>query len=209
MTQTERTKTRDPLKDLEEALNKAVGEELRRVREGTGLSRVHFSMRLPSRIGDRTLLAYEHGLRMMTLARLVELADALCVDPATIFRRGLQRARINVANMTLDVELNELIKDCESGSAKFRSLRIWARNALNENPAGVATIEVAAVRSIAQFIGCPQQKLAEYLARFTPPPFAPTYDEPEPARLPLGASVSRRVQRRSDSQARPGPAGTT
>jgi hypothetical protein len=33
--------------------------------------------RLLSKIGDRTLLAYEHGLRQLTMLRLLELSQGL------------------------------------------------------------------------------------------------------------------------------------
>jgi hypothetical protein len=46
-------------RDVRKYVSKAVGEELRRARDGRDLSRARFVERLPSGIGDRTLLAYE------------------------------------------------------------------------------------------------------------------------------------------------------
>jgi len=155
---------------LETAVTKAVGEELRRVREARGWSRAQFVKRLPSRIGDRTLLAYEHGIRQLTLCRLTELTVGLEVDPATIVTRGLQRARLHLDHLTMHVDLSALLNHDGAGGVKFRPMIQWARNALNENPDGVAEIDANVVRNLALFAGCSHQELAKYLSQFTPPP---------------------------------------
>lgn len=155
---------------LETAITKAVGEELRRVREARGWSRAQFVKRLPSGIGDRTLLAYEHGLRQLNLSRLTELTVSLNVDPATVVARGLQRARLHLDRLTLHVDLRALLDHDGAGRGKFRPMNQWARNALNENPDGVTEIDARVVRNLALFTGCTHHELAEYLAQFTPPP---------------------------------------
>lgn len=157
-----------PPGDLETAITEAVGEELRRVREARGWSRADFVKRLPSGIGDRTLLAYEHGLRHLTLSRLFELAQGLEVDVIAVLRRGVQRARLYLENLALDVDLRALLDDSSSGRSAFRPMAQWARNTLNENPDGVAEIEPTVVRNLALFIGCAHTDLADYLAQFTP-----------------------------------------
>jgi ribosome-binding protein aMBF1 (putative translation factor) len=50
-----------PGEATEKVISRAIGEELRRAREATGWSRLQLVSRLPSGIGDRTLLSYEHG----------------------------------------------------------------------------------------------------------------------------------------------------
>lgn len=144
---------------------KAVGEELRRVREARGWTRLEVVESLPSGIGDRTLLSYEHGVRQMTLSRFAELSWALEVDPPTMFARGLQRARVLVQNLTLEVDLRALLRD---ERATFQPLKQWARNVLNDHPGGFIQVEPAVVRNLASFIGCGNRELAEHLARFTP-----------------------------------------
>lgn len=144
---------------------KAVGEELRRAREARGWSRLEVVESLPSRIGDRTLLSYEHGVRQMTLSRFAELSWVLEVDPPTMFARGLQRARVLVQNLTLEVDLRALLRD---ERATFQPLKQWARNVLNDHPGGVVQVEPAVVRNLASFIGCGNRELAEHFARFTP-----------------------------------------
>jgi transcriptional regulator with XRE-family HTH domain len=148
-----------------DAIARAVGEELRRVREARGWSRMQLVGLLPSGIGERTLLSYEHGARQLTLFRLAELCWALDVDAPSVFARGLQRARLLVENLTLAVDLRTLLADERT---KFRPLAQWTRNTLNEHPCGVVEVEPVVVRHLAAFIGCTQEELAEHLARFLP-----------------------------------------
>lgn len=147
------------------AIARALGEELRRTREVHGWSRAQFCRRLPSRIGDRTLLAYEHGLRQLTVLRLVELCDGLKADPATVLARGLQRAKLHLECLTLHVDLRELVRD---ERVRFRPLRQWARNRSNECPDGIARIDASGVRELVAFLGCERHELVSYLSRFTP-----------------------------------------
>src|SRR5690349_10328107 len=85
--------------------SRMLGEELRCAREALGWSRLQLVARLPSGIGERTLLSYEHGTRHLTALRLVELCYALGVDAPTLLRRALQRARIHIENLPLQVQL--------------------------------------------------------------------------------------------------------
>lgn len=74
---------------LGDVITRAAGEDVRRAREARGLSRLQFVALLPSGIGERSLLAYERGLRQLTLMRLAELCWALELDVPTVFARGL------------------------------------------------------------------------------------------------------------------------
>jgi transcriptional regulator with XRE-family HTH domain len=148
-----------------EAIARAVGDELRRVRERRGLSRLELVGTLPSGIGDRTVLSYEHGKRQMTLYRLAEMSWALDVDASKVFARGLQRARLLTETLTLAVDLRALLRD---DRVQFRVLAQWARNMLNDNPSGVVEVEPEVVRHLASFIGCKPSELAAHFARFLP-----------------------------------------
>jgi transcriptional regulator with XRE-family HTH domain len=150
------------------AFAKAVGEQLQRAREAHGWSRLHMVQRMPSGIGERTLLAYEHGLRQLTLIRLAELAHILEIDAPAVYARGLQQTELYLKNLTLQVDLNALLDDKRKGRAMFRPLRQWVRNTLNEHPDGVVEIDPAAVKHLALFMGCSHHELAQHLARFTP-----------------------------------------
>ena len=162
--------TDDEAEDFEHAINAAIGAELRRERDARGITRGVLSERLPSRIGDRALLSIENGKVIIKLLRLVEVANEIGADPADLLRRGLQRAHITMANMTLDVDLHDLADRSKDGPMQFRSLRQWALNALNENRDGVMAVETAGVRNLALYLGCPQRALADYLRGFTPSP---------------------------------------
>jgi hypothetical protein len=121
--------------------------------------------RLPSGIGDRTLLSYEHGTRHLTVLRFIELGRAMMVNAPTLLARGLQRAQVYVEHLTLTVDLRALLCD---DNAKFRPMVQWARNSLSEHPDGIAEVEPVVVRNLALFVGCHPRDLADYLARFTP-----------------------------------------
>jgi hypothetical protein len=150
---------------MENEVSRAVGEELRRTREVRGWSRAQLVARLPSGIGDRTLLSYEHGTRHLTFLRFVEICWALGVDGPTMARRALQRAQIRLAALTLQVDLNTLLAD---PGDTYRPMIQWARNMLNEHPGGILEVEPVVVKNLAWFVGCTQRELTSYLARFLP-----------------------------------------
>ncbi len=147
------------------AVSVAVGEELRRTREAKGLSRAQFVARLPSGIGERTLLAYEHGLRHLTIIRLLELCYDLEVVAPTLLNVALQKARIHLANLVLQVDLRALVDD---RSVTYRPMVQWAKNKLNKCPDGIAELTPSVVAELAVFMGHEHQDLATYLAKFLP-----------------------------------------
>jgi transcriptional regulator with XRE-family HTH domain len=149
----------------ERAISRAVGEELRRAREAKGWSRAQLVGMLPSGIGDRTLLSYEHGTRHLTVLRLVELCRALGVAAPSLLNQALQRARIHLQNLVLQIDLRQLLAD---NSDTYRPMSQWARNKLAENPDGVVELAPSSVRELAAFVGCQHRGLANYLARFIP-----------------------------------------
>lgn len=149
----------------EKTISRAIGEELRRAREAQGWSRGHLVSRLPSGIGDRTLLSYEHGTRHLTVLRFIELCRALEVAAPTLLNQALQRARIHLQNLMLQIDLRDLLND---RNEKFRPMHQWAKNKLNESPTGVVELPPSSVRELATFVGCSYQDLAGYLSRFIP-----------------------------------------
>jgi transcriptional regulator with XRE-family HTH domain len=154
-----------PAEITEKVISRAIGEELRRAREATGWSRLQLVSRLPSGIGDRTLLSYEHGTRHLTVLRFIEICRALGFAAPTLLTQALQRARIHLSNLVLCIDLRFLLND---KSDKFRPMHQWARNKLNENPDGVVELPPSSVRELATFVGCGYLELANYLARFVP-----------------------------------------
>lgn len=150
---------------FEKPIRKALGAELRHAREAKGWSRAQFVARLPSGIGERTLLSYEHGTRAFTVPRLIELSAGFGVGAPLLLGRALQQTHIYMDILPLRVDLRALLDD--KGSA-FRSMAQWARNKFNECPEGIVEVAPVVVRELATFIGCAHLDLANYLARFIP-----------------------------------------
>lgn len=144
---------------------KAIGGELRQAREVNDWSRAQFVERLPSGIGDRTILSYEHGTRDLTLLRYLELCQGLGVEAPYLLGRALQQAQILLENLSLAVDLRALLAD---NRPKFRPMVQWARNSLNRNTGGVAEVVPASVIELADFLGCAHDELRVYLAGFVP-----------------------------------------
>lgn len=149
----------------DKVISRAIGEQIWRTREEAQLSRLQLAERLPSGIGDRTLLSYEHGTRHLTVLRWIEISHALEADAPRLLALGLQRARIHLENMALVVDLRMLLQEQND---KFRPMLQWAQNALNVHPGGIVEVEPAVVRNLALFIGCDYMDLATYLARLAP-----------------------------------------
>lgn len=152
----------------EKAIARAIGEELRRAREANGWSRRYLVARLPSGIGDRTLLSYEHGTRHLTLLRFIELCRALGVAAPALLNQALQRAHIHLQNLVLQIDLCQLLNDRND---QFLPMVQWAHNKLIEYPEGVVELPPSSVRELATFLGCPYHELANYLANYPPEPF--------------------------------------
>jgi transcriptional regulator with XRE-family HTH domain len=159
-------------------VSRAFGAELRQARELQGWSRVQVVQYMPSGIGDRTLLSYEHGTRLISAVRLIEVCRVLGADPPSLVREALQRARVSLTNLNLRIDLRAVVKD---PSEKYRPMRQWAINCLNDHPSGVIEVEPVAIRHLASFVGCQYLELANYLARFIPDsPEAPGEEEDTP-----------------------------
>jgi hypothetical protein len=89
-----RTTVPDAGQDVtDKAFARILGQEIRRAREARGRSRVQLVERLPSGIGDRTLLSYEQGLRQLSVIRFVEISRALGVAASDLPARALEKAR--------------------------------------------------------------------------------------------------------------------
>ena len=149
----------------EKAISRAVGEELRRAREANGWARGYLVTRLPSGIGVRTLLSYEHGTRHLTLLRFLEVCRALGVAAPLLLNRALQRARIHLENLVLRVDVRQVVSQRDE---RFLPMVMWAHNKLVRHPGGIVELEPSAVVELADILGCSQSDLANYLARFVP-----------------------------------------
>jgi transcriptional regulator with XRE-family HTH domain len=151
-------------KVTDRAFARILGQEIRRVRESRGWTRAQLVDRLPSGIGDRTLLSYEHGFRYLTVVRFVEICRALDIAASEVLRRASEKAS-DLRAFSLKVSLDAVIRDKQDG---FEPVRLWAKNRLKEDD---STSEVllapVTVREMAAVLGFSHGTLATYLAEFT------------------------------------------
>lgn len=143
-------------------LAKILGQELRQLREAKGWSRVDLVRRLPSRIGDRTLLSYEHGVRGLSVNRLIEICRVLGVGAGEFLDRVVEKAR-DLRAFSFRVDLRAVLRDQR---AEFESVRFWATTRLDEGDTSV-TLAPVTVREMAAVLGISHTTLAAYLVEFT------------------------------------------
>jgi transcriptional regulator with XRE-family HTH domain len=144
-------------------LAKVLGQELRVARESRGWSRTELVGKLPSGIGDRTLLSYEHGIRTLSVARFIEICRALGVAASEILDRTLEKAR-DLRAFSLKVDLRAVLRD---DRAELEPVRQWATNRLREDPTSEVLLAPVAVRELAVVFGFTHATLAAYLVEFT------------------------------------------
>lgn len=148
----------------DKVLARALGEEIRIAREANGWTRLQMVERLPSQIGDRTLLSYEHGLRHLTVIRLIELCRELGEEAPAMLNRALRRAH-ELRTVSLKVDLDAVRRDQRS---EFAPVRRWAIKKLRDDPdSAKIKLPPSAVRELAGLLGYSQFTLADYLARFS------------------------------------------
>jgi transcriptional regulator with XRE-family HTH domain len=152
---------------LDDALSRALGEELRRARDMVGLSRAELVKRTPSEINARTYATYEHGTRLCTVARFVEICAALGVSAPDVLGLALQRAKIHVRTMGIQVDLRALVRD---RSVELTPLQGWAANRLAAYPSesGVARLTAEVLQELAVCFGVTKLDLIRVLSVFAP-----------------------------------------
>jgi transcriptional regulator with XRE-family HTH domain len=146
------------------ALAQILGQELRRAREAGGWTRAELVGKLPSGIGDRALLSYEHGTRTLSVVRFIELCRALGVAATEILDSALEKAR-DVRTFSIKVDLRAILRDKR---AELTEVRRWASNRLKEDPNAEVLLAPVAVREMAAVFGISHAELAGYLVEFTP-----------------------------------------
>jgi transcriptional regulator with XRE-family HTH domain len=170
-------------------IRRAVGTELRQARERCGWSRNQLSSRLPSGVGERTILAYELGSRNLQMVRFVELCQVLSVSASGLLTIALQRARINLNNIVLLVDLGALLDD---HSTRARPLHPWARNKIHRQGTRIAHVSPTTVDELADCCGYDRQALGDYLATFVPAKHPPLEDAPDEIAIRDAVHTTRR-----------------
>ena len=150
------------------SVNRAIGDELRRVRDDLGWTRGEVVGRMSSDISVQTLANYENGLRPCTVPRLVEICEALEVPTPALVALALQRISVEPGTDTFQIDLRAVVN--AKDSSDYSSLRRWAKNRLKYDPdgSGVARLERAALEEMATFFDLPLTDFLRYLRRFIP-----------------------------------------
>ena len=147
----------------DKAFARILGHEIRRAREARGWTRLQLVARLPSGIGDRTLLSYEHGVRYLTVVRFREICRVLDVSASEILHRAGEIAQ-DLRAHSIKISLPAVLRD---ERVEFEPVRLWARNRLRDEPyAEVLLLASVTVRELAMALGFSHGELAAYLAEF-------------------------------------------
>lgn len=142
----------------------ATGFELRAVREDLGWSRDYVAQRLPDQLGERTILSYEHGTRVMSLTRFVEYSQTLDVDPPALLSFALGRIG-SVTAFTLRVYTEDIALDL---TPEFDKAQSWARRRACQYPnEAVVDLNPTAVRELAVVFEYDFVELSRYFYRFS------------------------------------------
>lgn len=150
-----------PLSDR--AFAKVLGREIRRAREARSWTRDQLADQLPSGIGDRALLSYEHGLRFPSVPRFAEICRVLGVAGSEVLRRAEVESG-DLSRHAVTVNMWAVQKDPTDG---FSQVAEWARRRLLDADGQFLRLEPATVRELAAAFDLEHEALAAYLAEFS------------------------------------------
>lgn len=127
---------------------RALGDELRRVRRQRGWTRKDLQSRLQSDISLQTLATYELGTRQCTVVRLVELCIAMDFLPQDLLTRVHDRVFGHDPSGKVTVKLAQVVEDAQPELLPFRR---WARDRITESGAGQEIhLDLAALEQLAR-----------------------------------------------------------
>jgi transcriptional regulator with XRE-family HTH domain len=153
---------------VESVVSRALGDEIRRLRDAAGMSRASLIERMGSDIHAQTLATYEAGSRQCTVTRFVEICMALGVAPSDVLGLALQRAEIDLLKNGMRVDLRAIIAD---NRAEMTLIRKWARKRLAADPngSGVVRIGGSAIQELAILSDyADHEQLIDELLKFSP-----------------------------------------
>ncbi|MDQ3577671.1 MAG: XRE family transcriptional regulator [Actinomycetota bacterium] len=111
---------------------------------------------------------YELGTRQCTVARFIDICQRLDVAAPELLSRAMQRAKVDLHRLTVQIDLPTLLRD---DSGDLEPLRGWAKNrldAFDRDGPSVVHLEPVVVRELAVLCGLTAWQLAERLGAFTP-----------------------------------------
>lgn len=153
--------------DDDSQIVRAIGEELRRARQGLGWSRPELIKRMNVDMPVNTYACYEQGIRQCSIPRLVHICRTLGVAAPELLELALRRVEIDPHIDGVRVDLHKILGDHQD---RLRPLRQWARNRLNAEPNGhgVVRLEWGLVEELAIFFDLVDVDLVDYLKAFAP-----------------------------------------
>lgn len=141
-----------------EAYQRALGDELRKLRRQRGWTRKELNDRMQSEISLQTLATYELGTRQCSVVRLVELCLAMDELPQDLIARVHGRVyRDEPGRIRLD--LSGIVADDQP---VLRPLRRWAAARLATAAGGEVQLDLSALDRMAELCGV---ETADLLAR--------------------------------------------
>jgi len=153
---------------VEGVVTRALGEEIRRVRDAAGITRAKLIEDMDSDIHVQTLATYEQGIRQCTVIRFVEICTALGVAAPDVLGLALQRAKIDLQTIGLQVDLRAIIADNRPATGTIRK---WARKRLAADPngSGVVHLTISAIQELAVLFDYTNyEQLVDELIKFAP-----------------------------------------
>lgn len=130
----------------------ALGDELRQARQQRGWSRKQLLARLGSDISIQTVATYESGTRQCSVARLVELCEAMDIYAHDLLGRVLERAEFNPSSHLM-VDLDRVTNDRQP---ELMPLHRWAHQRLAQagrNQTHTVPLDLAALEHMAELCG--------------------------------------------------------
>src|SRR6266566_5818635 len=107
----EPTVTDVTIDDTDQAIVRAVGEELRRARACVGWTRPELIRRMRTQIPVNTYAGYEQGIRQCSIPRLVEICEALGVTVPELLGLALQRLELDLDRSGILIDLHKIVGD--------------------------------------------------------------------------------------------------
>jgi transcriptional regulator with XRE-family HTH domain len=158
--------------DAEQAIVRAVGEELRRARTSAGWSRPELVKRMKKRVPVNTYACYEQGIRQCSIPRLVEICQVLGVSALELLGLAFQRLELEMEEAMVRIDLRKVVEDDRD---ELSQLRRWARSrikedALTADPSEPAVVRLRwdVVREMGRFCELSPKRLRRYISEFTP-----------------------------------------
>ncbi len=142
---------------------RTLGDELRELRRGRGLSRKQLQDRLGGELSEQALATYELGTRSCAVVRLVELCLAMDEQPENLIARVGSRL-FEQSAVPLYVNVSRLAR---SASAELAPIRRWAQARLGAPGVPLTVgIDRTALDCLAHLCGLPVVRLERLLRRF-------------------------------------------